>query len=161
MRFFNMAFILQSAALFLPALASYKISHTNEEEKKFMCYNRAIYARDYWEEKLYADRLVQTKQKTEISMKDITNISWPTNKSDLVLYDDNNSLHYYFHMLTSIADSVNIRGQTVLIRYSLLIDNYGRVCSIVMHEQGASESESRLLHDVIPELTHPFCVLFG
>ncbi|EPQ65123.1 BgtE-10118 [Blumeria graminis f. sp. tritici] len=51
----NIAIIFQCAALFVPTLAIYKLSHANEIDKKFMCYNKIINVHQYWEEKLEAD----------------------------------------------------------------------------------------------------------
>ncbi|SZF05148.1 unnamed protein product [Blumeria hordei] len=159
MRYFNLAIILQSVALFVPTLAVYKFPHTNEGAKSFNCYNKIIYASQYWEEKLFADSLAQQWQKITVQAQDVYNAFLSTTESNLVLYDDNTASYFYEHKLMSMAGLCEIQGRMVQIQYSLLIDNYGRVCAIFMHEQLVGVAGSSFMHEVIPRNTKSFCTI--
>ncbi|CCU76412.1 CSEP0032 putative effector protein [Blumeria hordei DH14] len=156
MRFSNIATIFQCVALFVPTLAVYKFPHTNEGAKSFNCYNKIIYASQYWEEKLFADSLAQQGQKIIVQAQDVYNAFLSTTESNLVLYDDNNASYFYEHKLITVCE---IQGRMVQIQYSLLIDNYGRVCAIFMHEQLVGVAGSSFMHEVIPRNTKSFCTI--
>ncbi|CCU76413.1 CSEP0269 putative effector protein [Blumeria hordei DH14] len=159
MRYFNLAIILQSAALFVPTLADYKSPHINEGEKSFKCNKKIINASQYWEEKLLADNLMRQRQKIIVQAQGFYDVFWSRRETNLVLYDDNTASYFFDHKLTSIADVRKSRKFEFEIRYTLVIDNFGRVCAMFMNEQVVGEAGSSLKPELKPRYTKSFCTI--